>query len=192
MNHEATGLRARLIDELKKTLVVFVYLLLFLGAVSTYRRLLLAEYQVNYLHYGYTFAEALVLAKVIVFGSVLRIGERFHDRPLIIPTLYKALCFSILVLAFSILEHLLLGWLRGKATTVVVEEVLAQSIWEILSHALVVLLALLPLFAIWETSRVLGEGKLYELFFLRSQGARLDRSDSASQPLMTGGDSAKP
>jgi len=37
--------------------------------------------------------EALVLAKVILIGDVLRLGRRFEDKPLIVPTLYKTVVF---------------------------------------------------------------------------------------------------
>ena len=176
MTEKKTGTKARLMAEVKKTVFVFVYLAVFLGAFSTYRRLLLAQYQISYFHYGYTVIEALVLAKVIVFGSVLRVGERFSDRPLIVPTLYKTLCFALLVLAFSVLEHLFEGWFRGKATGVIVNEVLDQGKWEILTRVLVTFLALLPLCAVWELGRVLGEGKLFELFFKRRTGVKVDSS----------------
>jgi hypothetical protein len=164
---EKQGVRDRVIGELKKTCLIFAYLTLFLGSFSIYRRMLLAEYRVSYFHYGYTILEALVLAKVIVFGSVLRIGERYRDRPLIVPTLYKTLCFAILLLAFSILEHLLTGWWHGKTAAATVQEVLEPGAWEILSQVQVKFLALLPLFAVWEVGRVLGDGKLFALFFTR-------------------------
>ena len=66
MTEKKSGTKARLMAEVKKTVFVFVYLAVFLGAFSTYRRLLLAQYQISYFHYGYTVIEALVLAKVIV------------------------------------------------------------------------------------------------------------------------------
>jgi len=37
-----------------------------------------------------------------------------------------------------------------------------------------VILAFVPLFAVWETGRVLGEGKLFELFFKRRTRVKLD------------------
>jgi hypothetical protein len=183
MNAEKEGLMARVAAELKKTLGVSLYLALFLGAFTTYRRLLLAEYQISYFRYGYVLFEALVLAKVVVLGSVLRVGERFRHRPLIVPTLYKTLCFSILLLGFTVLEHLIAGWFHGKATSAILNEILDRSRWEILAQVLVKVLALLPLFAVWEISRVLGEVKLGELFFTRGtrpQGA--NPSSTAAPP----------
>ena len=122
-----SGTRTRLLAELKTAAVVSVYLALFLSAVTTYRRLLLAEYQIGYFHYGYALIEALVLAKVIVFGSALGLGERFRDRPLIVPTLYKTLYFGVLVLAFSVLEHLINSWWHGETAGAAVEAILRKA-----------------------------------------------------------------
>lgn len=180
MSEKKPGMKARLLEEMKTMLYLFVYLSLLLGAFTTYRRLVLAEYGIGYLQYGYTLIEALVLAKVIVFGRLLRLGERFDDRPLIVPTLYKTLWFSVLILAFSVLEHLIAGWLRGKATGAIIHELLDEGGWAILARTLVKLLALLPLLAVWEIGRVLGEGRLLELFFTRGTGRT--GVDSQSKP----------
>lgn len=181
MSEANGGKMDRLLAELRKTFVIFVYLALFLGAFATYRRLLLEEYQISYFHYGCSVVEALVLAKVIVFGSMLRLGERFDDRPLIIPTLYKSLGFSLLILAFSILERFLVGWWHGEVNEVILEKFLDEGIWEILAQSFVKFLALLPLFAVWEIGRVLGEGKLSELFFTKGASA-ISPSNSVSVP----------
>lgn len=93
---------------------------------------------------------------------------------MIVPTVYKTLCFSVFVLAFTILEHLLTGLLRGEDFKAVVEKILNEGIWEILAHVLVLFMALGPLFAIWETGRLLGEGRLFELFFKQSAAVKLD------------------
>jgi len=51
-------------------------------------------------------APALVLAKVIIAGESLGIGERFAHQPLIFSTLYKTLFVAFCVLVLGILEHL--------------------------------------------------------------------------------------
>ena len=98
---------------MKQFVVVSLYLAILIGAFNTYRWLLMAEYHVGYFVYGYTLIEALVLAKVIIVGESLGIGERFSNKPLIFPTLYKTLLFALCVLAFGILEHLIKGFLHG-------------------------------------------------------------------------------
>jgi hypothetical protein len=176
VSDETTGIKTKLLEETKMMLLLFVYLALLLGTFLLYRRLLLDEYQIGYFHYGYNVVEALVLAKIIVLGRSLGVGERFTDRPLIVPTLYKTVCFSIFVLAFTILEHIIVGLWHGKNVPAVVAEIFGQGLWEILVRVLVLFVALVPLFAVWETGRLIGEGKLFELFFKRKSAGKVDTS----------------
>ncbi len=179
MSEKKTDLKARLMEETKTMLFVWVYLALLLGSFTTYRKLLLAEYHISYVRYGYSVFEAFVLAKVIVFGRFLGIGERFRGRPLIITTLYKTLWFSILVLAFSILEHLIVGLCHGDRPAKVIEDLMNRGIWETLAQVMVLFFALAPLFAFWETERVLGEGKLFGLFFKQTASLLPNLSDGS-------------
>ncbi len=139
-----SGIRARLVAEVKTMILVSLYLALLLGAFTIYRRLVLAHYHIGYFEYGCSLVEALVLAKVIVLGKALRLGERFSDRPLIVPTLYKTACFSVLVLAFAILEHLGSGWWNGKNSREVFAEMFDEGLWEILARVLVLVTASFP------------------------------------------------
>lgn len=182
MNEERAGIKARLLEETKTMLILFVYLSVFFGAFTMYGRLMLAEYGIPYLQYGYNFVEALVLSKVILLGQFLRLGERFNDRPLIVPTLYKTLWFGGLILAFSIFEHLLVGRLHGESNGSVVQGYLNQGLPQILAHTLVKALALVPLFAVTEIGRVVGAGNLFELFFRRRTNGNFDASGAFPLP----------
>ena len=179
MTEKKTVWNAGLIEEAKTMLILFVYLFLFFGAFTIYGRLMLAEYGIAYMQYGYNFIEALVLSKVIVLGRFLRLGERFHHRALIVPTLYKTLWFSGLILAFSIVEHLISGWLHGKPISVVIQEIPDAGLPLILAHSLVKVLALVPLFAVIELGGVVGEGQLFELFFRRRTNRKSDTPSGA-------------
>lgn len=164
------GLKQKVAYELQRFLMVFIYLALLIGAFTTYRRLLMAEYQLGYLAYGYALIQAAVLAKLIVLGESLGLGERFYDKPLIIPTLYKSLLFGLLVLVFSILEHFIKGLIHEKDLAVIFHELERVGWDEILARILVMFVAFIPFFAFREAGRVLGQVKLFELFF-RSKAA---------------------
>jgi len=176
MAAEKTGIRARLVSETKTMMFLFGYLAWLFVAFTTYRRLILAEYEISYFEYGASLIEALLLAKVITIGRFLRIGERFRNRALIVPTVYKALCFGVFAIAFFVLEHVLDGWWHGKTTALILDEMIAQSAWEIMARVLVLFVALVPLFAVWETGRALGQADLFDLFFRRNAGGKLDLS----------------
>ena len=94
--HKATaGWKQKLVSELIDYWIVVVYLACFFGVFTWQRRFILAEYQISYGHYWVSVLEALVLAKVILIGDMVRLGRRFDDKPLMVPTLYKAVVFSL-------------------------------------------------------------------------------------------------
>lgn len=157
-------IRERAIREAKRLFVLFVYLALLLGSFTVYRRLVLAEYQITYLHYGYALIEALILAKVIMIGDVLHLGDRFRDRPLIIPTLYKTVVFSLLIFVFTALEDLAHGLFHHQSLDEIVRRAASGGLHERLAQTLVIFVALIPLFAYRELGRLLGEGKLNQMF----------------------------
>jgi hypothetical protein len=159
-----TALKQKVKHEMKQFVVIFLYLGLLFGAFNTYRWLLMAEYQVNYFVYGYALVEALVLAKIIIVGESLGIGERFADQPLIIPTLYKTLLFALFMLFFSVLEHLIGGFLHGINLTEIFQEI-SSGRYEMLARVLMMFVAFIPFFAFREAMRVLGNINLFELFF---------------------------
>src|SRR5262245_40208549 len=101
---DKVGVKQKLVHELRQLVVIFLYLAGFFMVFRLYTRLVLEEYQVNYFAYGLTLLKSLALAKVILTGEALRLGERARARPLIVLTLYYAVVFSAFALAFDVLE----------------------------------------------------------------------------------------
>jgi hypothetical protein len=166
-DEKRTGWKSRIIREGKEYALNFVYLGFFFGVFTWYRRLVLAEYGISYLHYGIGVVEALILAKIIMIGDVLRLSRKIENKPLILPTLYNTFLFGLWVAVFGVCEHILLGVLHGKGLTGGVHELMSQGKYEVLARVLVVFVAFIPFFAFREMERVLGEGFISGLFFRR-------------------------
>jgi hypothetical protein len=159
------GWKQRLAREMIRYGINIAYLFLFLGTFSMYRRLILAQHQISYLQYGVSLVEAIVLAKVIMIGEVLHLDRGFEHRPLIFPTLYKTVIFSILVGVFTVIERMVIGLIRGRALAESFQELVGPGRYELLARCLVTFLAFIPFFAIRELTRVFGLEKMKELFF---------------------------
>ena len=164
-----SGFKQKVARETKEFVAIYFYLVLLIGAFNIYRWLLMAEYHVGYFVFGYTLVEGLILAKVIMIGEGLGIGERLADKPLIFPTLYKTMLFAICVLVLGIIEHLIAGSFHRENLTGIFQEVI-HGRYEILGKVLIMFVAFIPFFAFRETMRVLQEVKLFDLFF-RSRSA---------------------
>lgn len=156
--------RQKVTRELKEMLALFLYLALFFGTFMTYRRLIMHELGVSYFHYGFALLKALVLAKVILLGQLTRLSRRLDELPLIVPTIYKVIVFAMFTMVFEILEHAIYSLLHGKPMMDAIAEILSVGRYELFARMLVMLVAFLPLFAFREIGRILGEGRLFDLF----------------------------
>lgn len=161
---EKPGWKRRIGHELAEYWINFAYLFIFFGVFTSYRRLVLAEYKISYLHYGYAFFKALVLAKVVMIGDFLGLARRLHDKPLIFTTLYKAIVFAAWVVLFNGAERLADGLLQGKGLVGGFYQI-GSNLDELLAGVLVVFFSFIPFFAFKELGRELGAGKIAWLFF---------------------------
>lgn len=163
------GLKQKTIHELWELAWVFSYLAFFFCSLELYSLLLLRDFHVKYLNFGFALINALVVAKVILLGEYARIGRKYEQRPLILSAFYKAILFVMLVFAFHLVEELVKRFLHtghflGAFRQVRVDDLLGRGV--------LVFCTFLPLFAFRELRRVLGEKKFMDLFF--RSGASLE------------------
>ena len=158
--------KQRVIRELLRYWINFVYLAVVFGLFAWYRRLILAEYEIKYLKYGVAIIEALILAKVIMIGDMLGLGREFKNKPLIYPTLYNSVVFSLFVGLFSIVEHSVDGLVHGKGPLAGLAGLRAEGWYELLARCLITFVVFVPFFAFKELAKAFHEeGKLAKLFF---------------------------
>jgi hypothetical protein len=161
---DSSNLKQKVIHELYLFLLYTLFLTLFFCTFTLYRHLILKEYGISYIHYGSNFIEAMIFSKIILLGQKFGIGERFSNYPLIVPTFYKAITFSLFSLAFTFLERMTVGYFEGKDPKAVFHN-LTNNMDEILAGIMVLFFFFLLFFAFLEIGNYLGEKKLYNLFF---------------------------
>jgi hypothetical protein len=166
------SLKERAIEEFKLFWIIALYLWVFFGSFIVYRRLILAETGVAYLHYGFALIEALIIAKVVLIGEMFGFTRRFEDKPLIVPVLYKSILFGILVLLFGVVEHLIEGWVHKQGWAGGLSEIREMGTYQIGARVLVLIVAFVPFFAFSEMGRVIGAQKLTAIFFVRGATCR--------------------
>lgn len=165
MDNKKEGLKKKIVNEMTEYFINVCYLTLVFAAFTQYQRLFLAAHDITYTNYGVAIIEALVLGKVIMIGSVFRLGRGLEQKPLVYPTLYKTVIFIFFVGIFKFIEHIIKALWHGEAFTANLISFSEQGFNEFLGNSLVVFVALLPFFALKELGRVLGEEKIGMLFF---------------------------
>ena len=159
------SLKEKIFHEMVEYWINVCYLTLVFAAFTQYRRFILASHDITYTNYGFAVIEALILAKVIMIGDVVRLGRRLEQKPLIYPTLYKTAVFVVFVGIFTVLEHVIKGLWNGKELTELFGNSLGKGPNELLANSLIVFVAFIPYFGVKELGRVLGEDKIRALFF---------------------------
>jgi hypothetical protein len=162
-------LKQRAAHELRLFRNITIYLVLLLGSFTLYRRLTYAELGISYLAYGFKLVEAMVIAKVILVGEALGLGRRYEQRRLVVSVAVKTILFTLLILAFNVLEHAIEARVHGVPWGRAFLSVAGKGVDEILARTLVLVVALVPLIAFLELGRALGPGRLSALFLSRRQ-----------------------
>ena len=163
---QSVPLKQRAKREMEEYLVIAVFLSALLGALTVYRRILMSEVGVPYLHYGYAVIQALVLAKIILIGEALHFGERFQDKPLIVSALFKSLAYGFLALAFHALEHVIHALVERESPVAALARLAAQHS-EIAAYTLVLVIAFVPFFSLQQAGRLLGEERFLNVLLRR-------------------------
>ena len=177
VSQQIKPLRQKALEEFELYWVVFAFLALMFGAFNNYRRLILHEVGVSYEHWGAGLIQAAVIAKVILIGQAMNIGKSIENHALIVAALVKSFLYCLLVGAFGILERVIEGLIHGHSWQAIGQRLVMDGPDEILARSVMIFVAFIPFFALWETGRVIGLDKMADLFF-RKRG-RLDDDTAA-------------
>lgn len=154
--------KQRVVHELKDYASISTYLAILFSVVTAYTLLLNRHNDIDStLSFGFGIINALVLGKVILIGEMIGVGRRSESRPLYQTVLVKSALFGFLIFAFHLVEEFIKRLIHHEPTGTVLRE---TSLEQLLARSIIVLMALIPLFAFRELSRVLGEQKLHTLF----------------------------
>jgi plasmid maintenance system antidote protein VapI len=159
---KSATLKQKAIHEGQEFVGIALYLAFFFCAVVAYSSILLNQFHVSYFSYGTAIINALIIAKVILIGEYAHLGRRHESKPLLESALYKAVMFTILVFAFHIVEELIKALVHKQPSVTAFH---AIRLDELVGRSIVVFCTFVPLFAIREIARVLGEEEFRRLFF---------------------------
>jgi hypothetical protein len=159
-------LRQRSIHEFREFAILTVYLYVTLGAVILMKTAVLRTHGIDSVPWGIAIVKALLLAKFILIGRAMKIGERHTTGPLIWPTLHMVFAFLVLLVILTTIEEVVVGLLHGQSIAASLGDLFGARLEETGAGILIVLLVLTPYFAWRVLSEALGEGRLARMFFV--------------------------
>jgi len=166
----------RIESEMKEYAVIAAYFAFFLLSLTTYRKLILAEYDIPYYEYGWALVQAMVLAKVVLLGQAIRLGNRFDDGPIILTTFWKSSVFALLAAALVAAEHVAAALVHGRAIAGEFQLSGGHG-YEMIARFQLILVAFVPFFALRELGRTMGMDRLSSILFRTRQDGRFTGGD---------------
>jgi len=165
METKSRTLKQKAIEQMKEFYLIALYLFLVFSLLVVYKSEILAEQHIPFAYHGFALINALALGKVMLVAKDLHLGERFDDAPLIYPTLLKSALFTVVLACFKILEDTAAGLYHRKSFAESIADLGGGTLRGILILTLLLFVVLIPFVGFGELQRVLGEGKLKQLFF---------------------------
>ncbi len=148
--------RERLREELVKYAMISAYLFVYFAALLLYQTSSEPALANHPVPWTLALVKALVLGKFILIGHALSVGSRADAQPLLHRIAWKSLAMLLVLVVFTALEELIVGWLHGLSPAEVLHEFTQRSWIQVTAPLLLMLLILIPLTAVSELYRALG------------------------------------
>jgi hypothetical protein len=174
----ARTLSQRLRHELTEYLIISGYLYVCFGSVIFYKAAILRGEGIEFTSlFGLALVKALVLGKFILVLQAFGIDERGSRADALLTGILKtSFLFVVFLIALSVIEEITVGYFHGKAGRAVLREMAGGTLTEAFAVGALMLLILIPYFALRGAASRLGDGALWKLFTERElPSSRQDR-----------------
>jgi hypothetical protein len=118
---------------------------------------------IDYAPYGLAAGKALLLAKFMLIGDKLQLGENRRPRSRINVIIHKSALFFLFIIGLSVVEEVIIGLLHDRSAADTLVGLGHGRLGEIMAASLLLFLVLIPYFAYREIDSMLGEGTLLEM-----------------------------
>jgi hypothetical protein len=162
---EKPSLKECALDELRQYAIITLYLWVFFALFSYYRRMILEEEGISVWQQTFAIINALVFGKVILIAQALHLEAGLRKYPRIFIVLGNALMFTIVLMAFHVLEEAIKAWFESRPLADSVAAFGGGTLAGFLTLGAIFFVVLIPFFGIQEIARAVGGQPLWDLFF---------------------------
>ena len=152
--------------EAKELFFLTLYLFIVFSALVFLKSSIMEADGVHWGYWGFAAIKAILIAKFMLIGRALHIGEGHRTKPLIWQTFYKSIAFLILVAGLTVIEEAIVGFIHGQAFWESMAELGGGTPEQVIATAVIMFLVFIPLFAFGALGEVIGEKALLRTFFV--------------------------
>jgi hypothetical protein len=152
-----TTRRHRLATEAKEFAALALYLFVCFAALCNLKAAVLAEEGVAFAPLAVAAVKAVILAKFVLLGKAMHLGDGAGGGPLAAVVLRRSLLFLLLLLALTALEHAATGLVHGTGALAALREVVSGRAWEVMASTVLLWLVLMPYLGLQHIAARLGD-----------------------------------
>jgi uncharacterized protein YacL len=160
--------------ELTELGVLTIYLYAAFGGLLLFKVATLEGHGIDWAPWGLAAIKAVLVAKFILMGRALGVGERFKTRPLIWQTVHRSVVFLVVVLILTAIEGVIVGLIHGRAMRQSLAALEGGTPMQLMATLIVVFMIFLPYFAFTSLGEVMGDRTLFRLFFVKRDSWKRD------------------
>jgi hypothetical protein len=111
---KTAAVRDKAITELREFAILAAYFYIAFTALLFFKSAILHGEGIDWVPSGFAAIKAALVAKFLLIGRAMHVGERYQTRPLIWQTLYSSVAFLALVVILDLIEEITLGLIHGR------------------------------------------------------------------------------
>jgi len=163
-------IRDKASKELHELSALAAYWIFFLAAFTVYGALITGQAlgSAVYVRFGWSIITGVVIAKMILIGDWLKLGERHHVGHTGRPILSQIAIYGPFVFVLMLLEKIIEGFFHGSGVRETVARLASIGWKEIVARTLIIVVAMVPFFAFREVARATGYSSVRDI--LRGRG----------------------
>jgi hypothetical protein len=159
------SLKIRVGREMRSLAITALYLWVLLSVFALHRDIILSRYHiVDPLKFGFAAINALILAKFMWLGEILKAGKKAEAKALWFSVLWNSAMFSLILMACHLIEETLVKVWHGGALGASFAEAVSNP-RDILATLLLMLVVLMPFFFAKGLIQILGKDEMKRLVF---------------------------
>ena len=156
----------RVATELREFTILATYLFVCFSALALLKAAILSAEGISFSPWLFALIKALVCAKFLLVGRWLGLGDGLAAKyPLIVSTLYRSTTFLLVLALLTVIEEEVVGHLHGETFAASLGKMGGGTLAQFIATSIILLLVLVPFFAVRALGEIVGEKTLARLYF---------------------------
>lgn len=158
--------KERVTTELKRYFAIAAYLWVLFSMFEIHRFAVLRDVNhapISTYRIGLAAINALIMAKVMLIGNMIHLGEQLKQKRVIYTVLFKSVIFALFAIGCNLIEGVIVGLIHRTSIASSIPKMGGGGVLGIVLFGVMASIVLIPLFLFGELQQLVGKEKLHSL-----------------------------